>query len=533
MREPRLSSYSYLFKTIDSHTMGEPTRIVYDGFPKLPGETMMAKKQYLMESYDHLRCALMLEPRGHRDMFGALLTEPVHKEADFGVIFMDSGGCLNMCGHGSIGTASMVVETHMVEVKEPYTEVVLDAPSGLIRTQVKVENGRAVEVSIFNVPAFLYKRDLEIEIQGYGKITYDISFGGSFFALVDADKIGLTLALENVEKITELGMALRDKINETVKIKHPYLDITTVDLVEFYSHNCSEAANMRNCVIFGDAQVDRSPCGTGTSAKMAALYARGELKIGEPFIYESITGSLFTGEVAKEVAVADGKGIIPKITGSAYITGMNEWVIDEADPLKDGFLLGNKKEVVPESERSIIVRAAWHLFQEKGYEQTTVADIVACAGVSEETFYAYFTKKDDLEYTLGELFDKKYADLMVQMSPHLNHYETLLYLNQELFHMIETEVPFALVKHLYMDDHDEKRHLLDEKRFYYKLIPQIIAEAQEKGEFVKVESAKNLADTYASLERGMIYDWCVKRGNESLSKNGQKLLPIFLKQYLA
>lgn len=533
MKEPRLSSYSYAFKTIDSHTMGEPTRIVYKGFPELPGETMMAKKQYLMAHYDHLRCALMLEPRGHRDMFGALLIEPVHKEADFGVIFMDSGGCLNMCGHGSIGTASMVVETHMVEVKEPYTEVVLDAPSGLIRTQVKVENGKAVEVSIFNVPAFLYKRDLEIEIQGYGKIIYDISFGGSFFALVDADKLGIALELENVEKITELGMTLREKINQTIKIRHPYLDITTVDLVEFYSHTCSEAANMKNCVIFGDAQVDRSPCGTGTSAKMAALYARGELGVGEPFVYESITGSLFKGEVSKEVEVDGKRGIIPKITGSAYITGMNEWIVDETDPLKDGFLLGDKKEAVPESERSMIVRAAWQLFHEKGYEQTTVADIVASSGVSEETFYTYFSKKDDLEYTLGDLFDKKYADLMVQMSPRLNHYETLLYLNQELFHMIETEVPFALVKHLYMDDREEKCHLLNEKRFYYKLIPQIIAEAQEQGEFIKGESAQNLADTYASLERGMIYDWCVKRGTESLCKNGQKLLPVYLKQFLA
>ena len=533
MIRPRIASYSYQFKTIDSHTMGEPTRIVYDGFPELPGETMMEKKQYLMAHYDHLRCALMLEPRGHRDMFGAILTEPVHKEADFGVIFMDSGGCLNMCGHGSIGTASMIVETNMVEVTEPYTEVVLDAPSGLIRTQVKVENGKAVEVSIFNVPAFLYKRDLKIEMQGYGEITYDLSFGGSFFALVDAEKIGLALELENVNAITELGMALRDKINQTIKVKHPYLDISTVDLVEFYSHTTSDKADMKNCVIFGDAQVDRSPCGTGTSAKMAALYAKGELGLKEPFVYESITGSLFTGEVFKEVEVDGKKGIIPKITGSAYITGLNSWLIDATDPLKDGFLLGAKKEIEPESDRSIIVRAAWQLFHEKGYEQTTIEDVVHLAGVSEETFYAYFKRKDDLEYTLGDLFDRKYADLMVQMSPRLNHYETLLYLNQELFQMIEKEVPFALVKHLYMDDTEEKHHLLNEKRFYYKLIPQIIQEAQQQGEFTRSESAKSLADTYASLERGIIYDWCVKRGTESLSKNGQKLLPIYLKQFLA
>ena len=183
---PRLQNYQYNIKTIDSHTMGESTRIVYDGFPELTGGTMMDKKKQLTQQYDYLREALMLEPRGHRDMFGAVLTSPVHDEADYGVIFMDSGGCLNMCGHGSIGTASMLVETGMVPVSEPYTDVVLDAPSGVIRTKVRVENGRAVEVSILNVPSFLYKRDLEITTEKWGTIKYDISFGGSFFAIVNA-----------------------------------------------------------------------------------------------------------------------------------------------------------------------------------------------------------------------------------------------------------------------------------------------------------------------------------------------------------
>ena len=166
--------YEHSFRTIDSHTMGEATRNIYDGFPELPGQTMMEKKEYLISHYAHYRKALMLEPRGHRDMFGALLTPPVHEEADYGVIFMDSGGCLNMCGHGSIGTASMLVETGMVDVSEPYTDVVLDAPSGLIRTRVKVQNGKAEQVSILNVPAFLYKENQSIDIQGYGTITVEL-----------------------------------------------------------------------------------------------------------------------------------------------------------------------------------------------------------------------------------------------------------------------------------------------------------------------------------------------------------------------
>lgn len=341
----RALDYGYQIKTIDSHTMGEPTRIIYDGFPELPGDTMMDKKKYLMEHYDYLRTAMMLEPRGHRDMFGALLTAPVHPEADFGVIFMDSGSCLNMCGHGSIGAASMIVETGMVEVHEPYTEVVLDAPSGVIRTRVRVKNGKAEEVSILNVPSFLYCADQSVTVEGYGEIPFDISFGGSFFALVDTEKIGLPLEIANVEKITDLGMKLLTAVNRSVEIRHPYLDIHTVDLVEFYGPADNPAANLKNCVIFGDRQADRSPCGTGTSAKMAALYAQGELGLGEEFVYESITGSLFRGMVTRETDVADGiRGIIPQITGSAYITGMNCWFVDEEDPLKYGFLLGEEKK---------------------------------------------------------------------------------------------------------------------------------------------------------------------------------------------
>ena len=351
--QPKAAPYEHLFKTIDSHTMGEATRIIYEGFPAMFGETMMEKKKYVEEHYDHYRTALMLEPRGHRDMFGALLTKPVHEEADFGVIFMDSGGYLNMCGHGSIGTAAMVVETGMVKVIEPYTEVVLDAPSGLIRTKVHVVDKKAVEVSILNVPAFLYKENQVINIPGYGTITYDISFGGSFFALVDAEQIGLRLTMENVEHIIDLGMELRQKINQTIEIKHPYLDITTVDLVEFYCHTDTKNADMKNCVIFGEAQADRSPCGTGTSAKLAALYAKGKLGLHEPFVYESITGSLFTGEVIKEIEIDGRKGIIPQITGSAYITGMNNWILDGDDPLAYGFLLGMKKEMATIPEKRL------------------------------------------------------------------------------------------------------------------------------------------------------------------------------------
>ncbi|MGN0295421.1 MAG: proline racemase family protein [Lachnospiraceae bacterium] len=521
--------YAYQIKTIDSHTIGEPTRIVYDGFPELVGDTMMEKKKYLMEHYDFLRSALMLEPRGHRDMFGALLTEPVHDEADVGVIFMDSGGCLNMCGHGSIGTAYTLVEMGMVEVKEPYTEVVLDAPSGIIRTRVHVVNGRAVEVSILNVPSFLYEEGLEIDIPGKGRIPFDISFGGSFFALVDAEAIHLSLEAENIEAITSLGMELLKRINRTFKVKHPYLDITTVDLVEFYSHTDNPKADMKNCVIFGNAQADRCPCGTGTSAKMAALYARGELGLNQEFIYESITGSLFKGMVTTEVEIAGRRGIIPQITGSAYITGINTWVLDDKDPLEYGFLLGSKKEEEQESKRSRIVRAAWELFGRQGFSETTIQDVADKAQVSMQEFYDNFSAKEDLEDTLGDLFDQKYAELMVSMDPKLSHYDRLLYLNQELFGLIEEKVPFNLVSHLYVNMGKERQNLLNRNRFYYKLIPQIIEEGQKTGEFKTSDTSENYAANYASLERGMIYDWCVQGGNYNLKERSRHLLPIYLK----
>lgn len=337
--EPKLQTYAYDIKTIDSHTVGEPTRIIYDGFPELRGATMMERKNDLIARYDFLRKALMMEPRGHRDMFGALLQEPTTPEADLGVIFMDCGGCLNMCGHGSIGVCSMAVETGLVKVSEPYTNVTLEAPSGIIRARVLVREGKAQEVTFENVPAFLYLRDQQVTTAGGRTVTFDISFGGSFFALVDADRLGIRIEPKNAEELTALGMELLKLINEKVPVRHPCLDIRSVDLVEFYAATEEEYVT-RSCVIFGDAQVDRSPCGTGTSAKVAALYGKGEMKLGDEFVFESITGSRFKGKPLREARVGDYDAVVPQITGRAYITGLNRWVIRKDDPLCYGFLLG-------------------------------------------------------------------------------------------------------------------------------------------------------------------------------------------------
>ncbi|QSX05960.1 proline racemase family protein [Sedimentibacter sp. zth1] len=330
-------------QAIDSHTMGEPTRIITSGIPKIHGKTMAEKKQYLAKKLDYIRTAVMNEPRGHNDMFGSILMEPISDDADFGIVFMDGGGYLNMCGHGSIGAASAIVETGMVDVVEPITKVVLESPAGLIKADVRVENDKVKEATITNVPSFLYKRDLKINVPEVGEVTLDISFGGSFFAIVSIEQPNLNFKIcpENSQMIKEIGIKIRDEVNKSIIVSHPYLThIKTVDLVEFYGPSKNPKASLQNVVVFGAGQVDRSPCGTGTSAKIATLFSKGILKINEEFVYESITGTLFKAKAIDEIKVGEYNGIVPQITGKAYITGFNHFVIDEDDPLKYGFKLG-------------------------------------------------------------------------------------------------------------------------------------------------------------------------------------------------
>ncbi|MFA3975230.1 proline racemase [Clostridioides difficile] len=332
--------FSRSIQAIDSHTAGEATRIVVGGIPNIKGNSMPEKKEYLEENLDYLRTAIMLEPRGHNDMFGSVMTQPCCPDADFGIIFMDGGGYLNMCGHGTIGAMTAAIETGVVPAVEPVTHVVMEAPAGIIRGDVTVVDGKAKEVSFLNVPAFLYKEGVEVDLPGVGTVKFDISFGGSFFAIIHASQLGLKIEPQNAGKLTELAMKLRDIINEKIEIQHPTLaHIKTVDLVEIYDEPTHPEATYKNVVIFGQGQVDKSPCGTGTSAKLATLHAKGELKVGEKFVYESILGTLFKGEIVEETKVADFNAVVPKITGSAYITGFNHFVIDEEDPLKHGFIL--------------------------------------------------------------------------------------------------------------------------------------------------------------------------------------------------
>lgn len=324
---------------VDSHTMGEPLRLIVGGFPNLPGKTIPEKRDYFIEHYDHLRCALMQEPRGHHDMFGCVLTQPTMPEADIGVIFMHGEGFHNMCGHGTIATNTILVETGMVEVHEPVTTIKMEAPAGLVTVHVKVEDGKAKQVSFENVPAFLYKRDVQVDVPGYGKVTLDVSFGGSFFAIIKATELGLDICPENAAKLIKAGMAVIHAANEQISVQHPEMPyIKNIDLCEIYGPAKSADADMQNITIF-DNQIDRSPCGTGTSAKVATLWAKGELPLNREFVYESVINTKFIGKAIRETSVGPYKAIIPEITGSAYITGFSQFLIDDDDPVKYGFTL--------------------------------------------------------------------------------------------------------------------------------------------------------------------------------------------------
>lgn len=339
---PMNDTKKQMFSAIDSHTAGEPARIIINGLPEIPGNSMDEKKQYLLNHFDSLRTSLMHEPRGHNDMFGAYLLPPTKPEADLGIVFMDSGGYLNMCGHNIIAAVTIAIETGLIKDDKNATQkVVIETPAGLVMAIAYFDEFREVEeVSFANVESFLYKKDVKLHVDGVGKILCDISFGGSFFVIVDAKELGLKVTPDNAVKLSSLGMKILHAVNEQVEIQHPTLShIQSVDLVEIYDAPTHPEAKYKNVVIFGEGQLDRSPCGTGTSAKMATLNAKGELMLGQTFVYESILGTLFKGKILEETEVDEMTAIIPEITGSAYIIGYNNIIINPKDPVKDGFML--------------------------------------------------------------------------------------------------------------------------------------------------------------------------------------------------
>lgn len=332
--------FSHMFRTVETHTGGNPTRTVLGGVPAIPGATMMDKVEYFRTHYDWIRTHLMFEPRGHGVMSGCILTDPVHAEADIGVIYIEVGGYLPMCGHDTIGLVTALIETGQVPAVEPATRLVLDTPSGIVRTEAQVEDGRVLSVSFENVPAFLYARDVTVAVPGWGDISLDIAWGGNFYGLVDAERLGLELVPHEARRAIQLARAIRAAVDAQMAVVHPQLPgVRGMTHVEFYGAPTHPDADVKNMVIVPPGGVDRSPCGTGTTAKAAALWSRGTLPVGGSFVHESVTGALFTATVLREVNVGDLDAVVVRIAGSAQVYGESTFVVDPDDPLVNGFLL--------------------------------------------------------------------------------------------------------------------------------------------------------------------------------------------------
>jgi len=327
------------FAAVDSHTEGMPTRVITGGVGVVPGDSMLARKLHFEAELDDLRLLLMREPRGHGAMSGAILQPPTVGEADWGVLFIEVSGCLPMCGHGTIGVATVLVETGMVEVREPETVVRLDTPAGLVEARVAVQDGRARSVTLRNVPAFLAARDRTVEVEGVGRVGYDMAYGGNFYAIVDAAALGLAVVPAAAQELVRAGLAIMDAINAVTAPVHPGdARITGCRHVNFVTAG-ADGADARNATAIHPGWLDRSPCGTGTSARMAQLWARGELALGEEFVNESVIGTRFTGRLVEETAVAGVAAVVPEVTGRAWITGTGQYLLDAEDPFPAGFAL--------------------------------------------------------------------------------------------------------------------------------------------------------------------------------------------------
>ena len=325
---------------IDAHTGGEPFRVVVDGFPALKGNTILERRRFAKENYDHLRTALMWEPRGHADMYGCILTPAVTPGADFGILFIHNEGFSTMCGHGIIGITTVVLETGMMPMITPTTEIKIDSPAGLITAYAHIENHRVKDVSFHNVPSFVAELDAVVDVPGLGRVRYDLAFGGGFYAYVNAKDVGVACSPENYRPLIEKGVAIKRAVMNSRVIEHPFeKDLGFLYGTIFIDEPTGSKSHSRNVCIFADGEVDRSPTGTGVSGRLAIHHRRGEIQMGESIVIESILGSAFTGRVVEEVGFGPYAAIIPEVRGEAHIVGRNELWIDPNDPLKDGFIL--------------------------------------------------------------------------------------------------------------------------------------------------------------------------------------------------
>lgn len=334
-----LSRYSDRIVTVDSHTQGEPTRLLVGGVGRLPGNTMQAKKEYFESHFDQIRTLLTREPRGHRGIMAAVVTAPVSSNGAFGLFYMDARRYPYLCGHATIGAVVTLIEIGLLKAVEGDTVITVDTPSGPLEAHTRIRQGRVESVAIDMVPSFVFEADREIEVSGFGVIPIHLVCVGGFFAVASARSIGIELVPKNRSRLIALGMDIIDAANDAVKVYHPERpEVNSVDVTEFYDTDPQTGIG-RGVVIYGESHMDRSPCGTGTTAKMTLLHHQNRLKPGDVYQNAGPAGTVFQGRIVETVSIGEFDGIVGRIRGNAQITGMHQFVVDDNDPFPKGFLL--------------------------------------------------------------------------------------------------------------------------------------------------------------------------------------------------
>lgn len=333
------ASKRLVIKTLDMHTCGEPLRIITGGLPSIEGNTILEKRKYFADHFDHLRTSLMFEPRGHADMYGAVLTEPLSDGSDLGAFFMHNEGYSTMCGHAIIALCRYVVEAGIVRKESGNPVLEIDVPAGRIRARAFMKGGRVEKVSFTNVPSFPLIMDETVEVRGIGRVKFDVAFGGAFYAICDADDLGLDLDATDYDRLIDYGKKIKSAVLENFRIEHPFEPELGFLYGTIFTGKAYDLDNWsRNVCVFAEGEVDRSPTGTGVSARAGLHYAKGELPLNKRVTIESILGTTMDVEIKNVLDYGPYQAVIPEVSGQAYYTGSNEFWIDTDDPLKDGFI---------------------------------------------------------------------------------------------------------------------------------------------------------------------------------------------------
>ncbi len=328
------------YKTIDMHTGGEPLRVIVGGLPGIEGSSILEKRRYMLENHDDIRKLLMYEPRGHMDMYGCILVAPSDPAHDFGILFTHNEGYSTMCGHAIIAITKLAFSMGWKQTEEPIGELAIEAPCGLIKSYARIKQEQVVSTYFDCVPSFVVATDNTIDLPNFGSVKYDIAYGGAFYAYVESSQLDLKLIPAQTQQIVDLGMQIKNAVMNSVDIQHPFEgDLSFLYGTIFIDDAQAAGIDSRNVCVFAEGEVDRSPTGSGVSGRMALHHSRSEIQIGQEMKIESIIGSVFTGSVVETMEYGPYNAVIPRVEGTAYITGMHEFVLDPDDPFSGGFLL--------------------------------------------------------------------------------------------------------------------------------------------------------------------------------------------------